>query len=129
MLLDTHVALWLLDDSADLGARARKALLAAPALHVSTASLWEIAIKSDLGKLTVPDDLPTRVEHAGLQWLPVTPGHVWSSRSLTGLPHRDPFDRLLCAQALEERLPLVTADRALLAADLRPDVRRIDARA
>ncbi len=129
MLLDTHVALWLLDDSADLGPRTREALLAAPALHVSAASLWEIAIKSGLGKLAVPDDLPARVEQAGLQWLPVHPGHVWSSRSLSGLPHRDPFDRLLCAQALEERLPLVTADRALLGAELGPDVRRVDARA
>lgn len=129
MLIDTHVALWLLDDSADLGPRARGTLLAAPALHVSAASLWEIAIKSGLGKLAVPDDLPARMEQAGLQWLPVTPSHVWISRLLTGLPHRDPFDLLLCAQALEERLPLVTADQALLTADLRPDVRRVDARA
>ncbi len=129
MLLDTHVILWLLDDSDDLGPRTREALLAAPALHISAASLWEVAIKSGLGKLAVPDDLPARIEEAGLQWLPVTPGQVWTSRTLTGLPHRDPFDRLLCAQALEERLPLVTADQALLAADLRPDVRRTDARA
>lgn len=128
MLLDTHVVLWLLDDSGQLGPDSREALEAAPALHVSAASLWEIAIKAGLGKLTVPDDLPARIEQAGLQWLPVTPGHVWSSRTLAGPPHRDPFDRLLCAQAHEEGLPLLTADRALLAASLTPDLRRLDAR-
>lgn len=128
MLLDTHVVLWLLDDSPHLGPQTRDALLAAPALHVSAASLWEVAIKADLGKLSVPDDLPERIAQAGLQWLDVRPHHPWASRSVEGLPHRDPFDRLLLGQAVEEGMSLVTADRALLAADLTPGVRRLDAR-
>lgn len=54
--------------------------------------------------------------------------HSWATRTVTGLPHRDPFDRLLLAQARLERLPLVTADRALLAADLGAGPTMVDAR-
>lgn len=129
MLLDTHVVLWLLSDDASFGAQARAAVAAATAVHVSAASVWEIAIKTELGKLEVPDDLLERIEQAGLVQLPVTGEHSWATRTVTGLPHRDPFDRLLLAQARLERLTLVTADRALLAADLGAGPTVVDARA
>lgn len=128
MLLDTHVLLWLLADDPSLGEAARSAVIEATAVHVSSASLWEIAIKAELGRIEVPDDLPRRVGAAGLQTLPVTSAHAWATRTVTGLPHRDPFDRLLVAQAAVERLRFVTADRALLAADLVPRVTLLDAR-
>lgn len=127
MLLDSHVVLWLLVDDPRLGPNARERMAAAAVVHVSAASLWEIAIKKDLGRLQAPDDLPRRIEEAGLQWLSITPGHAWSTREVTGLPHRDPFDRLLLTQAREEETPLLTADRALLAAQI-PGVTMLEAR-
>ena len=127
MLLDTHVVLWLLTDDARIGAKARESLSAAVALHVSTASLWEIAIKRLLGRLRVPDDLPELIHRSGLQWLAITARHAWSVLDVEGLPHRDPFDRLLAAQARVEGMPLITADRALLAADV-PGVVMVEAR-
>lgn len=75
------------------------------------ASLWEIAIKSAVGKLEAPDDLPARVEEMGFELLPVMAEHAWRVRSLPH-HHGDPFDRLLIAQAQLERLPIVTADAA-----------------
>jgi PIN domain nuclease of toxin-antitoxin system len=127
MLLDTHVVLWLLTDDARIGPTARGQLAASPAVHVSAVSLWEIAIKRELGRLRVPDDLPERIEQAGLQWLPITPRHAWSVPQVDGLPHRDPFDRLLASQARVEGMPLLTADRALLAAEI-PGVTTLEAR-
>ena len=80
-----------------------------PTTSASTASVWEIAIKRALGKLGAPDDLPAHVEAAGFGWLPVTAEHAWQVRELA-LHHRDPFDRLLVAQSLVERMPIVSAD-------------------
>ncbi len=110
LLLDTHVLLWWLADDPALSAPAREAL-ADPATEplVSAASVWEIAIKRSLGKLTVPDDLPDRIVREGFAWLPVTGAHAWQVRDLPA-HHRDPFDRLLIAQALTERLPIITGD-------------------
>lgn len=127
MLLDTHVLLWLLADDPTLGDRARDTL-GSSAAHVSAASMWEIAIKAGLGKLSVPDDLPDRIEAAGLAWLSVSSEHAWASRDVAGLPHRDPFDRLLVAQAAAENMLFLTADRVLLGSELGPTVRLQDAR-
>lgn len=126
-LLDTHVMMWLLDDSSRLGGATRGWLEKQSDVFVSAASLWEVAIKSSLGRLRVPDDLPALIEASGLSWLPISPHHAWSVGLITGLPHRDPFDRLLCTQALLESLTLVTADRALLSAELEPAIRLHDA--
>jgi PIN domain nuclease of toxin-antitoxin system len=68
-----------------------------------------MAIKRSLGKLTAPDDLPDRISNEGFSWLTVSPGHAWEARRLP-THHRDPFDRLLVAQALIERLPILTTD-------------------
>lgn len=116
LLLDTHILLRAAR-GVDLGAGLRR-LLEDPAnrLVFSAASIWEIAIKSGLGR---PDfDVPSGVFRRGLleagyEELPVTGAHA---AALQGLPplHRDPFDRILVAQALVEGLTLVTADRTIL---------------
>lgn len=110
LLVDTHALLWWLTDDAELSPAAREAIVD-PVNEplVSTATVWEIAIKRSLGKLTAPDDLPDRIAGGGFAWLPVTALHAWQVRELPML-HRDPFDRLLVAQALTERTPVVTAD-------------------
>lgn len=113
LLLDTHALMWWLTDDPALSAPARAAI-ADPVNEplVSTTSVWEIAIKRSLGKITAPDDLPDRIIDDGFQWLPISADHAWRVRRLP-LHHRDPFDRLLVAQALAEGLPIVTADRNL----------------
>lgn len=110
LLLDTHTVLWWLSDDPALSPTAREAI-AAPSNEplVSAASIWEIAIKRALGKLTAPDDLPDRIAEQGLGWLAVQPGHAWQVRALPA-HHRDPFDRILIAQALIEQIPVITTD-------------------
>jgi PIN domain nuclease of toxin-antitoxin system len=110
LLVDTHVVLWWLADDPALSPTARDAI-ADPTNEplVSAASVWEIAIKRSLGKLTTPDDLPDRIAAEGFAWLPISAQHAWRVRELP-MQHRDPFDRLLVAQALIERLPVVTGD-------------------
>jgi PIN domain nuclease of toxin-antitoxin system len=108
LLVDTHAVLWWLTDDPALSPSAREAL-ADPGNEplVSTASVWEIAITRSFGKLTAPDDLPDRIVEQGFSWLPVSAAHAWQVRNLPA-HHRDPFNRLLAAQALVERVPVVT---------------------
>jgi PIN domain nuclease of toxin-antitoxin system len=110
LLVDTHALLWWLTDDPALSPAARDAI-ADPSNEplVSTACVWEIAIKRSLGKLTAPDDLPDRISDAGFAWLPISANHAWQVRDLP-MHHRDPFDRVLVAQALIERLPIITSD-------------------
>lgn len=110
LLVDTHVLLWWLTDDRNLSEPAREQI-ADPANEplVSVASLWEIAIKRSLGKLAAPDDLPGRIETEGFSWLALGADHAWEVRRLP-MHHHDPFDRLLVAQAMLERVPVVTAD-------------------
>ena len=110
LLVDTHVLLWWLTNDSNLSNTARTEI-ADPENEplVSIASLWEIAIKRSLGKLSAPDDLPDRISNEGFAWLALAPLHAWEVRQLP-MHHRDPFDRLLIAQAVIERLPVVTAD-------------------
>lgn len=115
LLLDTHVLLWLLDDNPRLGIQARGSIAASPSVYVSSASAWELAIKSAIGKLVVPDGLDDAIAESALCDLPVTRGHALGI-DRTALPHKDPFDALLVAQAQAERLTLLTADAKLLAA-------------
>ncbi len=115
LLLDTHVLLWLLDDSPRLGTRARDRIAKGPAVYVSAASTWELAIKKSIGKLELPDDFGAAIELSGLRDLPVTRRHAWDSQLVT-LPHEDPFDAVLVAQARAEKLTLLTVDGKLLAA-------------
>ncbi len=115
LLLDTHVALWSLGEPTRLSADARTAIVDADSdVFASAVSLWEIAIKRKLGKLQAPDDVPERLASKGYTDLVVTCAHGWAAGALP-LHHRDPFDRLLIAQAQLEGLVLVTADRRLAA--------------
>ncbi len=112
VLIDTHVLLWGLQDEAKLSRRVRT-LLPAAEVWISVASLWEIIAKVQIGKLVLPtpvgDYLTTKLTTNGVSVLPLTFDHV---RRLEELPmhHRDPFDRILIAQSLNESLPLVSAD-------------------
>ncbi|MBP1149441.1 type II toxin-antitoxin system VapC family toxin [Methylocaldum sp. 14B] len=113
LLLDTHVLLWVLADDAALSNTARAEIDRAEAVYASAASIWEISIKSALGKLKIDQRcLPDRLIEAGFLPLPVTWEHANAVRKLPNL-HRDPFDRILIAQAITEPLRFMTADRAL----------------
>ncbi len=113
LLLDTHVFLWAVADSRKLGAAARRLIEEADEVSVSAASIWEIAIKSRLGKLAGDaESLAAAIDDSGFAELPVTGRHAAAVARLP-LHHADPFDRLLVAQALTEPLILVTADKTL----------------
>lgn len=113
VLLDTHLVLWAMQDSPALSPAARKHLRSAEVVFVSAASLWEIAIKSNLGRLQANvAQLEQKLADAGFQQLPVTWGHAVRVRQLP-LLHRDPFDRMLVAQAMSEPLQLLTHDSVL----------------
>ena len=111
LLLDTHVLLWwLAGDALDDEAAAR---IADPAtlVAVSAASVWEASIKSALGKLQVPSSLAEAAATSGFEPLPISPQHAERAGALPA-HHRDPFDRMLVAQAELEGLTLVTRDPA-----------------
>lgn len=86
-------------------------------LYVSDVSLWEIAIKTGLGKLALPDDLDHQMAILGMTGLAITRDHISGYRELP-LIHRDPFDRMLIAQAKTENLVIVTADRRFAEYDI-----------
>ncbi len=115
VLLDTHIAIWLMRDAAELSAAARREIAAASDVFVSSASIWEATIKAGIGKLPVdPARLQSQLLLAGVQPLPVTWAHAVALRALP-MHHRDPFDRMLIAQAMSEPLHLLTHDAALRA--------------
>jgi PIN domain nuclease of toxin-antitoxin system len=115
LLLDTQAFLWWREGSARLPMRASDEIRDADNnVVVSSASLWEITIKRGLGKLQFLEDFEQVMVEERFDLLPIAYGHL---RALGGLPqhHRDPFDRLLIAQALAEGIPIVTSDRAFAA--------------
>ena len=112
LLLDTHVWLWWQSDDRRLAKTARSAIANAAEAYVSAASAWEMAIKAALGKLHAPEDIADAVDAGGFRELPVYFRHIAALRALPAR-HRDPFDRLLLAQAHVDGLTLVTADPAL----------------
>jgi PIN domain nuclease of toxin-antitoxin system len=110
LLLDTHVFLWSVTDDRKLTKAARKLILDADDVFISSASIWEASIKAGLGKLDVDvTQLVSEIETSGFSELPVRAVHAAMVRDLPDI-HRDPFDRLLVAQALSEPLRLVTSD-------------------
>ena len=114
LLLDTHVLIWLLEDDSRLNGETRKLISDAQAVFASSASSWEIAIKARLGKLRIDTErMIDRLARAGIGELPVSHLHAVASGKLP-LHHRDPFDRLLVAQAIAESMQLVTEDEQLL---------------
>jgi PIN domain nuclease of toxin-antitoxin system len=110
LLLDTQIVLWQLEGARTVGASARAAIEQATELQFSVVSFAEIGIKAAIGKLTVPGDLRQHVIDSGLEILSLAADHGLAVADLP-MHHRDPFDRLLIAQARLERLTIVTADR------------------
>jgi PIN domain nuclease of toxin-antitoxin system len=112
LLLDTHAFLWWCEGSRELSPGARKAM-AREECHVSVASLWEIAIKSSLGKLKLPLPferyVPEQMQLNGFTQLEIGFRHVAACANLPW-HHRDPFDRLLAVQATHEGLTMVSRD-------------------
>ena len=126
LLLDTHALLWSLNDDQALGADAR-ALIRDPSndVLVSMVSLWEIVVKARVGKLEADiEEIDRAIEAQGFDRLDIVPSHL---AALAGLPmhHRDPFDHLLIAQALDEQLTLVSQDKNFAAYEV-PLVRCAD---
>jgi PIN domain nuclease of toxin-antitoxin system len=121
LLLDTHVALWGISDYERLGSETQRLLEDRQSeVFVSVVTLWEIAIKYALPKGR-PNDMPVSAKEAlaeflaaGYQVLDVTPPHALAVASLPSL-HRDPFDRMLIAQARAEPMRLLTVDRTVAA--------------
>jgi len=114
ILLDTHVLVWALSSPRRLTAKARERIRDPDnVVFASAACTWEIAIKGALGKIEADlEELSAGLEEAGFQPLPISIAHTRRVRELPHL-HRDPFDRILVAQALEEGLTIVTHDPVL----------------
>lgn len=112
LLLDTHVFLWWCSDSSRLSRDAVASISGADQVYVSAASAWECAIKSSIGKLRLARSVLSGILDSGFEHLPVTADHA---AVVAGLDHhhKDPFDRMLVAQAICEGLTLVTADAAM----------------
>ncbi|HXF41055.1 MAG TPA: type II toxin-antitoxin system VapC family toxin [Blastocatellia bacterium] len=113
LLLDTHTFLWFIEDSSKLSQEAKKLLESEVELLLSIASLWEMAIKISIGKLTLAEPfhtfIPQQLSKNAIGLLPIRMDHL---NLVSSLPfhHRDPFDRLLVAQAITEHLPIVSID-------------------
>lgn len=120
-LLDTHVWLWMLSQPERLAAALPVIEDPRSRLLLLSASSWEIAIKYALGRLPLPDPpsryVPERIRSSGVTPLPVEHAHALAVAELP-THHRDPFDRLLVAQARLEGVPIITADPALAAYDV-----------
>lgn len=117
LLLDTHVVLWQLSGERELGPAAIQAITEARELAFSVVSFAEIGIKAAVGKLQTPHDLDELVVEAGVRILGLSAAHGLAVAALP-LHHRDPFDRLLVAQASTEGYAIVTADARMQAYDV-----------
>lgn len=123
LLIDSHIALWWLAEDPSIGMHCKEHLRTADEVFFSAVTPWELGIKRALGKVSYPDGLASELTSSGFRELPVSAEHAERAPDLP-LHHRDPFDRMLVAQAQAEALVLVSADRSL-----RPyDVEIIDAR-
>ena len=113
LLVDTHIFLWWCADDRRLGSAEREAIRnPANEVYLSAASVWEIVLKQALGRLRVPEPASSAALRLGFQPLPITFEHAEATASLPSL-HRDPFDRLLVAQARVESLTLITHDPSI----------------
>ncbi|MFN2455484.1 MAG: type II toxin-antitoxin system VapC family toxin [Pyrinomonadaceae bacterium] len=115
LLLDTHTFLWFIEDNPRLSAQAKALLESDAELLLSVANLWEMSIKVSIGKLTLaqPYDIfvPQQLTANAIEILPVSLAHLGVVSTLL-FHHRDPFDRLMIAQAIVEQLPIVSSDAA-----------------
>ncbi len=117
LLVDSHVALWWLEANDKLGPQTRDLLESADEAYFSAATPWELGIERALGKLDFPDGMADALVAAGFTELRISAAHAESAAKLPP-HHRDPFDRMLIAQARAEAFVLVTADRAMQPYDL-----------
>ncbi|RKN23536.1 type II toxin-antitoxin system VapC family toxin [Micromonospora musae] len=117
LLLDTHVALWAITGDTTLSVEFLDRLRHEPDIFLSPVSLWEITIKQKAGKLHGPPDLAERVRDMGFRELPVTHAHAIAAGRLPP-HHRDPFDRMLVAQAITESLTLASRDASIALYDV-----------
>jgi PIN domain nuclease of toxin-antitoxin system len=115
LLLDTHAFLWFIDDNPRLSAQAKALLESDADLLLSVASLWEISIKVSIGKLSLAQPYSVFVQQQltdnAIEMLPISLAHLGLVATLP-FHHRDPFDRLVIAQAMVEGLPIVSLDAA-----------------
>ena len=112
-LLDTHLIYWWMTADPRLG-ESTQTLISTAEIILSTTSIWEMVLKNSKGKLPLPaGDITEQLADQGFALLPILPRHIEAVRRLT-CTHPDPFDRLLLAQAQDERLNLLTRDAALL---------------
>lgn len=113
ILLDTHTFLWWLGDSARLSRKALECISDGENdIYLSAVSIWEIRIKEKLGKLKTPKNLLETAEAQGILQIEMTWRHADATKALPNL-HKDPFDRLLIAQARSEGLKILTDDTAI----------------
>ena len=113
LLLDTHIYLWWVQGYRQLSNSTRSLISDATEVYVSSVSIWEISIKTKLGKLTAEiGELVDAIEGSGFLELPLLTKHVTELQNLPNL-HKDPFDRILIAQTIAEPLRFLTADTAL----------------
>lgn len=117
LLLDTHIALWAITGDATLDEEFLDRLRYDPDIFLSPVSLWEITIKQATGKLSGPADLAEQVRDMGFRELPVTFVHAIAAGRLPP-HHRNPFDRMLVAQAAAEGLTLVSRDESIARYDV-----------
>jgi len=114
ILLDTHVYLWWCEDSPALSPKARTIIEEAETVYISSATLWEIAVKIGIGKFEGNlNDLTRNIKASGFEELSVKVAHTLELPGLA-LHHKDPFDRMLIAQAISEPLQLITHDAILV---------------
>jgi PIN domain nuclease of toxin-antitoxin system len=115
LLIDTHALLWWRDDSPHLSPRARHEIADLNnQIFVSVVTLWEIVLKRSAGRLNFPDDLEQVLQEDSFTLMPIGFQHL---RTIERLPflHKDPFDRMMIAQALAEGIPIVSRDRVFAA--------------
>ena len=121
ILLDTHAYYWFITDDARLPAIVKQKIETEESVFISIASFWEMAIKNSLGKLKLPAPVKTLMEDCAEYSFTILPINGLYLDRLGHLPfiHRDPFDRLLICQALEENLTIVTVDENINKYDVR----------
>ena len=119
LLLDTHIILWWLDDNDSLPKKYRLAIADRNNIcFVSAASVWEISIKSAVGKLNIPDNYLEALIDQNFREIPISWQHVRKVRNLP-MHHKDPFDRLLIAQAIVEDLIFLSVDKIISKYDVK----------
>lgn len=114
VIIDTHVLIWLLYDRNKLSERAMRTMREAE-VCVSIASLWELSIKRSKGMIDLPHSIPqiaNRCLEMGIEILGITPEHCQGIQKLPFF-HKDPFDRMIVAQAIEEEMVLITCDEKI----------------